>query len=201
MASKRLFERVAETQVWRSIFRHGPPDTPRNRSLTIVSNLFLHLHPVSMPRHALRYTFTWGMGGISFLLFFILTLTGVLLMFYYVPDVGRAYSDMKDLRFAVPFGIFLRNMHRWAAHAMVVTVIFHMMRVFYTGSYRPPREFNWGVGVVLLVLTLLLSLHRISAALGPISLLGDYGGYEHGSIDTVCRSCGPFSRVARSARR
>ncbi len=125
--------------------------------MIIVSNFFLHLHPVSLPKHALRYTFTWGLGGISFLLFFILTLTGVLLMFYYVPDVDRAYSDMKDLRFAVPFGIFLRNYHRWAAHAMVMTVILHMMRVFYTASYRRPREFNWVLGVVLLVLTLLLS--------------------------------------------
>jgi quinol-cytochrome oxidoreductase complex cytochrome b subunit len=57
----------------------------------------------------------------------------------------------------VPFGPFIRNMHRWAAHAMVITVWLHMLRVFMTGSYKPPREFNWVVGVILLVLTLLLS--------------------------------------------
>ncbi len=157
MASKKLPQQVVESQLWRSIFRHGAPDTPRNRSLTVVSNFFLHLHPVSIPKSALRFTFTWGLGGASLLLFSILVITGILLTFYYVPDVGRAYSNMKDLQFAVPFGVFLRNMHRWSAHAMVLVVILHMLRVFYTGSYRLPREFNWVVGVFLLMLTLVLS--------------------------------------------
>ena len=78
-------------------------------------------------------------------------------MLYYRPSVPQAYWDMKDLQFVVSSGQFLRNMHRWAAHAMVAVVFLHMLRVFLTGSYKPPREFNWGVGVVLLVLTLLLS--------------------------------------------
>ena len=90
-------------------------------------------------------------------LFVVETITGVLLMFYYRPTVEYAYQDMKDLEFAVTFGLFLRNMHRWAAHGMVLTVILHMCRVFYTGSYKPPREYNWCIGVILLVLTLLLS--------------------------------------------
>ena len=157
MALDRFRERIAQSQLWRSVFRHGPPDTPRNRSLIVVSNFFLHLHPVSLPGRALRFTFTWGLGGVSVLLFAILVVTGILLTFYYVPDVDRAYESMKDLEFAVPFGVFLRNVHRWSAHAMVLAVILHMARVFYTGSYRPPREFNWVLGVILLVLTLLLS--------------------------------------------
>jgi cytochrome b-561 len=157
MALQRLREEITQSQLWRSVFRHGPPDTPRNRSLVVVSNFFLHLHPVSLPRRALRYTFTWGLGGLSVLLFAILVITGILLTFYYVPDVSRAYESMKDLRFAVPFGVFLRNVHRWSAHLMVLVVILHMARVFYSGSYRPPREFNWVLGVVLMVLTLLLS--------------------------------------------
>ena len=78
-------------------------------------------------------------------------------MFYYVPSVERAYGDMQDLKYVVPFGRFLRNLHRWSAHGMVTTVFLHMLRVFYTGSYKPPREFNWVVGVVLFVLTLILS--------------------------------------------
>src|SRR5437899_2960505 len=61
-----------------------------------------------------------------------------------------------DLREQAPFGI-MREMHRWGAHAMVIAVWLHMFRVFMTGSYKPPREFNWNVGVILLVLTLLLS--------------------------------------------
>jgi len=98
-----------------------------------------------------------GLGLISFFLFVILTVTGVLLMFYYVPSTGMAYDRMLDLRSSVAFGVILRNMHRWAAHAMVATVFLHMCRVFFTGSYKPPREFNWLVGVALFLLTLLSS--------------------------------------------
>ncbi len=79
-------------------------------------------------------------------------------MFYYIPHTERAYQDMKDLQSVVSFGIIIRNMHRWAAHAMVAVVFLHMCRVFYTAAYREPREFNWGVGIILLILTLMLSL-------------------------------------------
>jgi quinol-cytochrome oxidoreductase complex cytochrome b subunit len=84
----------------------------------------------------------------------VLVFTGVLLMFYYVPSVERAYPAMKAIQFSVPLGQFTRNMHRWAAHLMVLIAILHMARVFYTGAHKPPREFNWIVGVILLVLTL-----------------------------------------------
>jgi quinol-cytochrome oxidoreductase complex cytochrome b subunit len=84
-------------------------------------------------------------------------ITGVLLMLYYHPSVPQAYADMKDLQFVVSSGVFLRNLHRWSAHAMVFLVFAHMFKVFYRGAYRPPREFNWVIGVVLLLLTLLLS--------------------------------------------
>lgn len=97
------------------------------------------------------------MGGITFFLFLVEVVTGLLLMFYYRPVTEYAYLDMKFLEFDVPFGILLRNLHRWGAHAMVATVMIHMLRVFLTGSYKPPREFNWVVGVILLVSTLLLS--------------------------------------------
>jgi quinol-cytochrome oxidoreductase complex cytochrome b subunit len=75
-------------------------------------------------------------------------------MFYYVPSIERAYLTMKEIQFSIPLGQFTRNMHRWAAHAMVLAVILHMVRVFYTGAFLPPREFNWMVGVFLLLLTL-----------------------------------------------
>lgn len=78
-------------------------------------------------------------------------------MFYYVPSVTQAYQDIKDLQTVVFAGQFLRNMHRWGAHAMVIVVFLHMCRVFYTRAYRPPREFNWVIGVLLLVVTFLLS--------------------------------------------
>jgi len=146
-----------KTQVFTSIFRHKHDDTPRNRALGVLSNVFLHLHPAKINRDSVRYSFTWGMGGITFYLFFVLTLTGVLLMFYYHPSKVQAFRDVLYLEHDVPFGKLLRNMHRWAAHLMVIAVELHMFRVFLTGSYKKPREFNWVVGVILLTLTLLLS--------------------------------------------
>jgi quinol-cytochrome oxidoreductase complex cytochrome b subunit len=152
----KLFEKIRETQVWKSIFRHGYPDTPRNRTLAVLSNFFLHLHPVKVRRSGINLSYTWCMGGLTFFLFLIETITGLLLMFYYRPTAEYAYQDIFALRENVPLGL-MREIHRWAAHLMVITVWLHMYRVFLTGSYKPPREFNWNVGVILLVLTLLLS--------------------------------------------
>ncbi len=149
-------DRISKSQVWKSIFRHGAPSSDRNRALVVLSNVFLHLHPVKSRASGLRLSYTWCMGGISFFLFLALTVTGVLLMFYYRPTVEYAYNDIIALREHVPLGI-MRELHRWGAHAMVIAVWLHMYRVFLTGSYKPPREFNWNVGVILLVLTLLLS--------------------------------------------
>ncbi len=148
---------ITQHEAWKSIFRHGYQDNQRNRALQIVDNVFLHLHPVRVTRHATNYAYTWGMGGITFLLFIVLTITGIILMFYYRPTEAFAFQDMKALMNDVSFGPLIRNMHRWSAHAMVMTVMLHMFRVFLTGSYKPPRQFNWGVGVILLLLTFLLS--------------------------------------------
>lgn len=145
------------TQLWKSVFRHKLDDTPRNRSLAVLTNVFLHLHPAKVNRDAVRFRYTWGMGGISLYLFVVLTITGIFLMFYYHPTKGQAYQDIMYLHNDVPFGGLLRNMHRWAAHLMIITVWLHMFRVFLTGSYKTPREFNWTVGVICLVLTMLLS--------------------------------------------
>ena len=153
---KSLWQLVREGQVWNSIFRHGPPDNTRNRSLAVLTNVFLHLHPVKVRTSGLRLKYTWCAGGTTFFLFLVETITGLLLMFYYRPTAEYAYADILDLRSQVPLGI-MREIHRWAAHAMVIAVWLHMLRVFMTGSYKPPREFNWNIGVLLLVLTLLLS--------------------------------------------
>jgi quinol---cytochrome c reductase cytochrome b subunit, bacillus type len=148
---------VTESSVWRSLFRQPYPSTSRTRALAVMNNVFLHLHPVRVKRHAVRYTYTFCLGGISFFLFLALTVTGLYLMFFYVPSISRAYQDIQAIEASVAFGSFVRNMHRWAAHLMVLTVFLHMMRVFYHGAYKPPREFNWVVGVVLLFCTLWLS--------------------------------------------
>jgi quinol-cytochrome oxidoreductase complex cytochrome b subunit len=152
-----IYNKVFHNYVWQSIFRSGYPNTPRNQMLVVATNVFLHLHPTRIHKTHVKITHTYCLGGLSFFLFLGLTVTGVLLMFYYVPSVERAYTDIAALETNVRYGSLMRNMHRWMAHGMVLTVLLHMMRVFYTGAYKPPREFNWVVGVILLILTLLLS--------------------------------------------
>jgi Cytochrome b subunit of the bc complex len=152
-----LVRLLRSSQVWRSLFRQPYPTTSRTRALAVMNNVFLHLHPVRVKRHAVRYTYTFCLGGTSFFLFLALTVTGLYLMFFYVPSVSRAYQDIQAIGTSVAFGSLVRNMHRWAAHLMVLTVFLHMIRVFYHGAYKPPREFNWVIGILLLFLTLMLS--------------------------------------------
>jgi quinol-cytochrome oxidoreductase complex cytochrome b subunit len=152
-----LADRITSSSLWRAVVRHGYPDTQRNQALIIASNVFLHLHPVKIKRYATKVTYTFCLGGLSFFMFLLLVMTGVLLMFYYVPSTNQAYQNMQDIEASVTFGQLMRNLHRYAAHGMVIAVFLHMCRVFYTGSYKPPREFNWIVGVILLFLTFLLS--------------------------------------------
>lgn len=150
-------ERFRQTEVFRSVVRHPPPDTPRGRAMTSFHNLFLHIYPVKVPREVLGWRATFRLGFIASVLFLVLFVSGTYLMFFYHPTVPEAYFDMHTLHTAVAFGQFIRNIHRWSAHLMVLVAFLHMMRVFYAGAYRAPRQFNWVVGVGLLVLTLLLS--------------------------------------------
>jgi cytochrome b6 len=148
---------LRETRLWRSVFRSGMGATNLHRALAVQQNIFLHLFSVKMRRAALNFSVTWYLGTLSLATFMILVATGILLMLYYHPSVPQAYADMKDLQFVVSAGVFLRNFHRWSAHAMVLLVFAHMFKVFYRGAYRAPREFNWVIGVVLLIVTLFLS--------------------------------------------
>ncbi len=148
---------LRDSRVWRSIFRSGPGQSNLHHALVVQSNVFLHLFSVKARKRVLDFSVTWYLGALTFGSFLVLVITGVLLMLYYHPSVPLAYTDMKDLQFVVSSGVFLRNLHRWSAHAMVLLVFAHMFKVFYRGAYRPPREFNWVIGVVLLLITLFLS--------------------------------------------
>lgn len=158
-----LWDKVRDGQVWKSIFRPGSvfqkgyQDSPRNRAYVVMNSVLYHLHPVKVKRHGIRLSYTLCLGGLSFFLFIFLTITGIFLMFFYRPSTEVVYLDMSALHTSVAFGLLVRNLHRWSAHLMVVTVFLHMARVFYTGSYKPPREFNWIIGVTLLLVTLLLA--------------------------------------------
>jgi len=187
-----LKQSVKKTKLWKSIFRHDFADTPRTRLQRVFGNVFLHLHPVRVPKDALRVVYTWGMGGLSFYMFLVLTVTGILLMFYYRPTTIHAYQDIKDLAYAVTLGGLLRNMHRWAAHLMVVVVILHMVRVFLTGAYKPPREYNWVVGVLLLVMTLFLSYTGYLLPWDQLALWAVTVGAQMAASSPVVGNEGPF---------
>jgi quinol-cytochrome oxidoreductase complex cytochrome b subunit len=146
--------RVKRSDAWRSAFRHAQTDTPRGRALQSFSNVFLHVYPVKIPNRVLRLRYSLRLGFIAAVLFGILLVTGIYLMFVYTPSVGSAYGDMQHLKTGVGFGQLIRNVHRWAAHLMVLVVALHLVRVFYAGAYKKPREFNWVIGVMLLLLTL-----------------------------------------------
>jgi quinol-cytochrome oxidoreductase complex cytochrome b subunit len=156
-------DKLWSSQLAESIMRPGSPfkegysDSPRNRSYVVMNNVLYHLHPVKVKRHGVKLSYTLCLGGLSFFLFILLTITGIFLMFYYTPTAEVAYADMEALSTQVAFGSLVRNLHRWGAHLMVLSFFLHMSRVFYHGAYKPPREFNWVVGVVLLFLTLFLS--------------------------------------------
>jgi quinol-cytochrome oxidoreductase complex cytochrome b subunit len=147
--------------LWRNFrdatFRTGKPTSDRAKSQTVFGNFLLHIHSTRIHLHSLKFSTTLGLGVAALASFVIATVTGILLMIYYTPSTELAYQSVKDIHYTVPTGRFIRNLHRWSAHVMVIAVIAHAVRVFLTASYKKPREFNWVVGLGLLVITLGLS--------------------------------------------
>ena len=139
------------------------PKSDRQAGDAIVSNFMLHWFPAKVTRASLDWNYSFWLGTSSAALLLLLVLSGGPLLFLYVPSVERAYASIKDIEFAVTFGSWIRSVHRFAAHFMVAAVFLHMVRVFLTGAYKngvgqgQRREWNWVIGVVMLLLTLLLS--------------------------------------------
>ncbi len=120
-------------------------------------NFFYHLHPPTLPQRESSFRYTFGLGGISVLLFLVLAATGLLLTFFYVPTPDRAAESIQIITYQVPFGWLVRNLHYWSAQWMVIIVALHMLRVIFTGAYKRPRRTNYVIGLALLVGTLLLT--------------------------------------------
>ena len=157
-AIKEFFKNLSELpQTFKqSVVRHDKPTSDRVRSQIVFGNIFLHIMSTRIHRYSLKKTYTFGLGIMAASSFIILLVTGVLLMIYYKPSVDLAYNSIKDIHYVVPGGRFIRNVHRWATNVMIVTVFLHMARVFYTAAYKKGRSFNWVLGILLLILTLLL---------------------------------------------
>jgi quinol-cytochrome oxidoreductase complex cytochrome b subunit len=126
----------------------------RSRWQQVANNLVLHLHPVNVPAQALRFSYTWGLGGISTVLAMLLGLTGLLLVFRYDARVDYAYTSIQQLETQVIFGSLVRSIHHWTANLLVITTFLHLLRVFFTGSYKQGRTMNWLIGVGLLLVVL-----------------------------------------------
>jgi len=139
------------------------PQSDRDAGDAVVSNLLLHWFPAKIGRASLDWNYSFWLGTASAALFLLLVLSGLPLMFLYVPSVERAYQSVKDIEYVVTFGSWIRAVHRISAHLMVIAVYLHLMRVFLTGAYKnaagqgQQREWNWVLGVVMLLLTLFLS--------------------------------------------
>lgn len=126
----------------------------RSRMRAVANNLILHLHPTKVPAPALRWSYTWGLGGISAMLVLLLIVTGVLLMFRYDASVDRAYTSIQVMETQVAFGSLIRALHHWSANLLIITSFLHLLRVFFTGGFKKGRAANWVIGVLLLLLIL-----------------------------------------------
>lgn len=115
-----------------------------------LKSLILHLHPRRVPQAALELTHTWGLGGMAALLVAIQFVTGLLLRFVYAPFPGKAFDSIIMLQNEVLFGQFVRNIHHWSAIFLLTITFLHLLRVFFTGAFHRPRQFNWIIGCSLL---------------------------------------------------
>src|SRR5512138_1948019 len=165
MVTKRsTWARVKDPgSAWNKIKWTWQPESNREAGDSVVRNFLLHWFPAKVTRQSLSWNYSFWLGTISAVLFLILIITGIPLMFLYVPSVERAYLSVKDLEFTISFGWFLRGLHRISAHLMVAVVFLHMVRVFLAGAYKngtaahQNRQLNWIIGIALLLFTLLLS--------------------------------------------
>ena len=140
---------------WKRIFytTEAQPDVT-TRVREVLNNAILHIHPTHVPAAALRFTYTWGLGGITTALALLLGITGILLMFQYDPSIERAYISIQRLETQVMFGSLIRGVHHWSANLLVISSFLHLVRVFLTGGYKNNRTMNWLIGVALLIIVL-----------------------------------------------
>ncbi|MFQ5750940.1 MAG: DUF4405 domain-containing protein, partial [bacterium] len=128
--------------LWRNLTWTWSPHSNREASEAVVNNFWLHWFPSRISFKSMTWSYSLWLGTIAACLFAILAITGLLLLYFYVPSVRDAYWSVKDLDNVVVFGWLLRAQHRWAAQLMVAVVFFHLVRVFFTASYRDQRVWN-----------------------------------------------------------
>lgn len=126
----------------------------RRDSRFLLRNLALHFRPTTIPRETLHFSLTWGLGGMAATLIVLLLASGLLLKFAYEPTPVAAHASVQALISGTPYGKLVRNLHYWCAHLLVAVMFLHMLRVFCTGAFHRPRQFNWVVGLGLMTVVL-----------------------------------------------
>ena len=126
----------------------------RERYRSFFNSLVLHFRPRSVQKRTLRFTLTWGLGGMAVVLVCMLFATGLMLKFVYQSAPDRAYESIIHLQNNVLFGQLIRNIHHWSGNILLVIVFLHFVRVFFSGAFYPPRQFNWIIGLAMLLAVL-----------------------------------------------
>ncbi|MBW2199115.1 MAG: cytochrome b N-terminal domain-containing protein, partial [Deltaproteobacteria bacterium] len=145
LKKRTLFQRVRH-----SIFPGQlQPVKDREGYRRFFNTLILHFRPRTVPERTLELTLTWGLGGMAVVLVLMLMGTGVLLKFVYEPLPEKAYESILYLQRDVLFGSLIRNIHHWSGKLLLIIVFLHFLRVFFTGAFHPPRQFNWIIGLGL----------------------------------------------------
>ncbi|MGD8258786.1 MAG: cytochrome b N-terminal domain-containing protein, partial [Desulfobacterales bacterium] len=121
----------------------------------LLKNLVLHFRPRTVPERTLKFTLSWGLGGTALVLVFLLAATGVMLRFVYIPVPDQAYESIQNLQHEIRFGQLIRNIHHWSGNVLVLVSFLHLLRIFFSGAFHPPRQLNWVIGICLFVLILM----------------------------------------------
>jgi quinol-cytochrome oxidoreductase complex cytochrome b subunit len=134
----------------------GTLQKPKNKDTyrLFFNSLMLHFRPRYVSERTLRFTLTWGLGGMAVVLVGMLFGSGLMLKFVYQPVPDRAYESIVHLQQFVFFGQLIRNVHHWSANTLLIVVFLHFLRVFFTGAFHPPRQFNWVIGLVMFLAVL-----------------------------------------------
>ncbi len=142
-------------RIWHSIFPgtdNKPVEFQGYRRL--FNSLVLHFRPRTVPERTLKLSLTWGLGGMAVVLVALLFTTGFMMKLVYQPVPDRAYNSILYLQDAILFGQLIRNLHHWSGNALLLVVFLHMLRVFFTGAFHAPRQFNWVIGLLMFLLVL-----------------------------------------------
>ncbi|MFC2172532.1 cytochrome b N-terminal domain-containing protein, partial [Acidobacteriota bacterium] len=158
------------------------------------ANLMVHIHPRTVPETTLRFTLTWGLGGMSLTLLFLQAVTGILLRVLYEPTPALAYDSIVVLQRDVLFGQWIRNIHYWGANFLMIIIVLHLLRIFFTGAFHAPRQFNWIIGLILLLFVIFfnftgyllpwdqLSYWAVTVSIGMMEYVPVLGSWLQGVI-------------------